>query len=545
MSGQAHEERERSFGAAKLIATLTVVSRVFGMVRDIAITSLGANRAVSAFVFAFKVPNLFRRLFGEGALSAAFVPVFSESSEQEGFERARRLFANAMGLLAAGLSGLTVLIWIGLLGWHALWPGEWDRQLLIELLAIMMPFMITICLLALGSAALNCRGHFAFPAAAPILLNLVIIAAAWTIVPPWRRDPHSITPGELYRLGGAVTLAGVIQLVGVLWMLKRYGFSIRPRLRPIEPGIGQILRLMGPMIVGLGFLQVSELLNDAIAWIFAQREGATTVSLFGHELARPLGSGVLVHVYAAQRLYQFPMGVLAISLAVAVFPLLSRYAARGDNENLRSALNRAVRLSGMEGIAAGVGMFLLAEPITRVIYRHGKFTAADVAVSASILRMYVVGMWAYCTLGVLQRAFYSLKDTVTPLKISCSLVVANLALVAGLIWTPLHERAFGAAMTVTATANSLLLLVLLRRRLGRLGARAMLLSIARAAGCAAVMGGVILLLRWPLERFGALAVVGACVPAGAATFVAAAWVLRAPELGELVSSLRKRGKMVS
>ena len=154
-----HTEREHFFRSVRVVASLTMLSRVLGMVRVIAFASLGANRMTSAFLLAFKIPNLFRRLFGEGALTAAFVPVFTETAETSGLDKARRLLANALGLLALTVAGVVVAVWAGLWIWATFFPGEWDRQLLIRLLSLMLPFTLTTCLLALGSAALNCRGR--------------------------------------------------------------------------------------------------------------------------------------------------------------------------------------------------------------------------------------------------------------------------------------------------------------------------------------------------------------------------------------------------
>jgi len=539
VSENAHREREGFFRAAKVIASLTLTSRVFGMVRDMAIASLGASRATGAFVLAQKIPNLFRRLFGEGALAAAFVPVFTETSETDGLDRAMRLFANALGLVSVCLVVLTVLVELGLLAWGYFWPGGWDRQLLVGLLSIMLPFVVTVCLLALGSAALNCRGRFAYPAFAPILLNIFIIAAAWFVGPALARDD---VVGQLYIIAPSITLAGVVQLVGVLWLLRSAKFPIRPRLRPVEPGIKPMVRLMGPMILGLGLLQICELLNDVIAWVFSATAPGSTISLLGWQLARPLDEGVLMRVYAAQRMYQFPMGVLAISLGVAVFPLLSRYAARGDLGNLRDSLNRALRLAMMEGLAAGVGLFVLAGPIVRLIFVRGNFTSADAAQSAFVLQMYLLGMWAYCTSQIFLRAFYSLKDTVTPLKVAVVLAIVNLLAVLGFIWVPqLGSGAFGLAMAMTGSLNAIILALLLRKRLGPFGGRKLAVSVGRTIVACGAMVGVIYLLRRQLGDAADGIVVAACVPAGAVAFVISAWILRAPELGELVGAMA-RGK---
>lgn len=534
-----HHEREHFFGKLKTVAGLTVVSRVFGMIRDIAIASLGATRATGAFVMAFQIPNLFRRLFGEGALAAAFVPTFTETAEQDGFARAARLFTNAFALLGVFLLLVASLTAAGILIWGVFFPGAWDRQLLLRLTLLMLPFLVTICLLALAAAALNCRGHFGFPAFAPILLNLFIITAAWFIAPRYRDQEYA----GLHIIAASVTIAGFAQVAAALWLLWRSGFPLRFRLKPIEPGIRPMLRLMGPMILGLGFLQFAEFLQTVIAWVFAATEHAPRLQLFGWEVAKPLSSAALMRLYAARRLYQFPLGVLAISLGVVVFPLLSRYAARGDMPNLRDSLNRALRLATMESLAAGIGLLVLAGPIMEVIFQYRRFTPTDTAASAHILRLYALGMWAYCTTQIFLRAFYALKDTRTPLLISCAMMVVNLVLVLALIWVPgMGAGGFGLATAVSATLNAVALAALLRRRLGRFGGRELLASTVRSAVAGALMAGAILALRTWLEPASGWLIVAVCVPVGAGVFVLAARLLGAPELGELAGSLRKRGR---
>lgn len=555
---QTHE-REHFFGAAKLVAAITLLSRILGMIRDMAITWLGASRLTDAFQLAFAVPNLFRRLFGEGALSAAFVPVFTETNEKDGFDRARGLLSNALSLLAVFLLALMLLILAGLLVWQLVSPPPDDRRLLLMLTAVMLPFMVTICLLALGSAALNCRGHFAYPAFAPILLNIFMIAAA--VAAP-RLASH--LSGQLTIIAASVTAAGVLQLVLMLAMLRRQGFTLRMHLRPIEPGMGRMLRLMGPMLLGFGLLQISSFFDYYIAWVLTAAPDGQPLTVLGLSIGRPLSEGVLVRYNAATRLYQFPMGVLAISLGVAVFPLLSRYAARGDMVSLRSSVNRAIRLSVMEGLAAGTGLLVLAEPIIELIFRHGQFTQADAQQSAFILKMYVLGMWAYCSYQIFLRAFYASKDTRTPLKISCGLVVLYMTTVLVLIYTPLGAGAFGVATAVSASVNTILLAAILRRRIGPFGGRAVARSIGRTLVACLLMAAAVLWIRcelsgqdcWiipdvlgfgplvaPMLGLGAqgagMVVLGGVIT-GAAVFVLTMRLLRAPELAELFGSLRRR-----
>jgi len=349
---------------------------------------------------------------------------------------------------------------------------------------------------------------------------------------------------QLTVISVSISVAGCVQLAGVLWLLKRMGMGLRWRLRPLEAGIRPALKLMMPMLFGLGLLQLSELLQSVLAWwLRATEASGPTFSILGWEFARPLAAGVMQRIDAARYLYQFPLGVLATSLGVAVFPLLSRYAARNDMLSFRQNLNRALRLAMMEGLASGVGMLVLAEPITRLIFRHGRFTEADVLTSAFVTQMYVAGMWAYCTYQILVRAFYSLKDTRTPVTIGAIMSgVQLLLLLAVLVWLPgLGAGAFGLTTAIVFTVNALWLGWMLRRRLGRFGGRKLAVSVVRSLLAAAAMAAVLLLLQWQLIRAGVAnwIVVAVCVPAGAAVFFLAAWALRAPELGELLESIRK------
>jgi putative peptidoglycan lipid II flippase len=535
---QAHRERERFFSAAKMVAGITLISRIFGLFRDMGVTSLGANRSTDAYGLAFQIPNLFRRLFGEGALSSAFVPVFTDTAEKSGFEKASRLLANAMALLAVFLTAIMLIVEVGFLV-VALLPGPADKKLLMTLATIMFPYMVTVCLLALGSAALNCRGHFAFPAAAPIIFNIIGIIAAWWITPLLKGN----LSGQLTIVAVSVIAAGIVQLIAVLWLLRKSGFSIRLRLTPIEPGIKPILKLLMPILLGLGFLQISELFQNIISWNLTAMPDAPDIDIFGWILHRPLTEGVITRVGAARALYQFPMGVLAISLGVAVFPLLTRYAARNDIVNLRDSINRALRLALMEGIASGMGLFILAEPIVKVIYARRNFSPADAAQAAFVLQMYVLGMWSYCSYQILARSFYSMKDTTTPLKVSCALAGVNLIMLVTMVWIPwLGAGAFGLSTSITFAANACVLVYLLRKRLGLFGGRKLFASVVRSSIASAVMAAVIYLMLWFMKGVPNWVIVITCVPTGAFVFLIVAWLLGAPELAELRGSIKLEGQ---
>ena len=516
-----HAERERFFGAAKVIAALTMLSRVLGLVRDMVIVPLGGPRLADAFWTAFSVPNLFRRLFGEGALSAAFVPVFTDATENAGPERARQVLANVAGLLALVLAGLTLAGELVLATTWVLAPGDWARQRLIQFTALMLPFMFTVCLLALGSAALNCRGHFAYPAASPILLNVGLIVAAGFLAPNLARSEG----GQFFVIGLALVVTGVFQVAGVAWLLRRYGLGVRPRLRPLLGETRRVGALMAPMLVPLAAMQLSAFADRIIAWAFTATEVHSDL---------PLRPGVVRCLYAANRLYMFPLGVLAVSIATAVFPLLSRYAARGDVAGLREVVNRALRLCVFLGVPAGVGLIVLSEPLVALIYQRRGFTVFDADRAAGILQMYCLGMPAYFCRHILLRAFFSRGQTRAPLVLSCILAPMNVLLVLGGIFTPLRGGAIGLATAITCTLNTAALLYLLRRRLGPLGARRLAGALGRTAAACAAMLGAIVLVRHLLGPVSPGWLLLGAVPAGVGGLLLAAVVLRCPELGELL-----------
>jgi len=524
----AQGEHEHFFGAAKVVAGLTMCSRVLGLLRDMVLVPLGGPLAADAFWIAFSVPHLFRRLFGEGALSAAFIPVFTESAEARGWDRARLVLANTAGLLALVLTVMIALIELGLLAWLLGAPGAWDRQLTIQLTMVLLPFTLFICLLALCSAALNSRGHFVYPAAAPALLNVGLIAVGWSIT--WMDRWTDVQ--QFYILSVTLVACSVGQLAGAIWLIRRMKLSARWTLRPVLPEIRSIAARMAPTVVPLGLMQVCDLLARLIA------KGLTATP---EHPDLPLLPGVVRCHYAAGRLYQLPMGVMGISLATVVFPLLSRCAARADRAGLRAVLNRALRLCFFLGIPSAAGLILLADPIFGVIFEHREFTAADTARAAGMLRMYSLGMPAYFCVHILLRAFFARKDTRTPMITSSVLAVVNVGLVTAGIFTPLRSAALGLATAVASSINALVLGWVLHRQVGRLGWRSLLRSTLRTLGATAIMAAAVAGAQWGLGAAGArrLVILVASVAVGAAAFLAAARLLRCGELRELI---RRREK---
>ncbi len=536
-SAEKHAESHHFFSAAKVVAGLTLLSRVLGLVRDMIMIPIGSPMLADRFWLAFSVPNLFRRLFGEGALSAAFVPVFTEVSESEGLDRARLVLANVAGVLAIVLAGLIAIISLSLwLTWE-IWGGDMSRLLLLQWTAIMLPFMFTVCMLALGSAALNCRGHFAYPAFAPIILNVTLIIAAGWVAP----KVASTDINMFYVIACSLVVAGIIQLAGVIFLLRRANLTLMAitRLRPLLPETRKMGRLMAQMIIPLSILQFSAFADRLIALLFTATPEHPSF---------PLAAGVVRCLYASNRLFQLPLGVLAISIATVVFPLFSRFAARDDKPALTGAVNRSLRLSLFMGIPAGVALMILAQPVIKLLFQRGEFTEFSTQRATIILQMYCLGMWAYFSNHILLRAFFAIKEPRKPLILACCLAGLNVTLVVIGIFTPLKGAAVGLATTITSSLNALLLTYYLRRRWGQIGAKKIAISLIRIALATTVMAvAVWACLHWlgdfvsravgtcnlKFDHVEEIALIALAVIAGAATYLLMSLALRCEELAEL------------
>jgi len=524
-------EREHFFGSAKTVAVFTLISRILGLVRDMVMVPIGGGKLADRFWTAYSVPNLFRRLFGEGALSAAFVPVFTSVSEQEGVEKARRVLANVAGILSIVLSAIVILVELGLLIAWKLGPADDLDTFYLQMVGLLMPFMITICLLALGSAALNCRGHFTYPAFAPIILNLFLIAAAVWLAPAISEARKS----QFFIIGISLLVAGVVQLAGVIWLLLRVGLVSYPRLRPLIPETRKIMGLMLPMLVPLGALQLTAFLDRYLAMKFTE---------IG---SRPLEPGIVRCLYPAARLYMLPMGLMAIPIATVVFPLLGRYASRGDSGGLRETTSRALRLCIFLSVPTAVVLAMVADRLVALLFERGQFDSRDTIRTAWILRMYCIGLWAYFFNQVCHRAFFAVRRPRGPMMVALVLAPINIALVIFGIHTPLKGGAIGLATAVTQSVNALVLIYLLHRMWGTVGLRGLVISLFRTlvATAIAVVSGIATLHyaasfiaglvpgSWPGWCEQASVLIAAIVVTGS-VYILASLVQRSPELNELL-----------
>lgn len=527
----------------KLVSGLTVVSRIMGLARDWALAHvLGATGdfVMSAYSQAFVMPNLLRRLFGEGALSASFIPIFTEYLES-GDRRAANRFMSLMIVLLVTVLSAAVLVIVGvlLLARH-LTAGVAKWHLIFGLAAVMFPFGITICLVALLQAALNCRQHFVMPALAPILLNLVIIAGS--ILAASLAVDDRIT--QAYVIAGSILVAGVLQVALQVPAMRREGLRFRPVWDLAHPGLRRVLRLMGPMVLAIGVVQFNTFMDATIANLFSPYDvGAESFRLGGREVAYPMATGAAAVLYYAQRLYNFPLGVFAIALATVIFPELSRLASRRDSGGIARTASHGIRLTLFISLPAGVGLALVAEPLLRLWLEHGRFAEDPEAIPRTLAagRTYLVGIWAYAANHILLRTFYALKDTRTPLRVAMVAAGVNLVLNLVLIW-PLAECGLALATAVSAAVQGIVLALLLHRKFAELRWGA----IGASAGRTVLATGVMAAAVWAAMEVAApaLGLAGtadqvarlvAGVAAGAVAFGAVAWALRMDELRDLVS----------
>jgi putative peptidoglycan lipid II flippase len=531
---------------ALLVSGLTFASRITGLVRDAVMAAFyGMGTGTDAFFIAFLVPNLFRRLFGEGALSASFIPVYSDLIATDRVA-ARKLASLCVALLVVVLGVLT-LAGEGLLALLASVPDRTQgAALAIALTMRMLPYMPMICLVAFLGAVLQVHGRFAAPAAAPILLNVMLIAGIVVAT-----QGHA-TEDELRECIRGVALcvlaAGAFQL---LWLsaagldVERFTGDVAGASAPMR----RVLAGMAPMLIGLAVFQVNVLLDSLIAWGLSPKVGGpATLDLFGWQVPHPLESGSVAALSWAQRLYQFPLGVFGVAIATAVFPALARAApksADADATQFAAIVRQGLRLTVFIGLPASVGLILVRLPLARLIFERGLFDVADAQRVASILAGYAAAVWAYSMAYVVIRAFYALEDAATPMRISLVMVACNVALNLTLVW---KLGAAGLAWSTAACAvlQVVLLLAALRRRPVKFIDRDVGRSWRRSAVLTAVMAAVLLpLLLWfdvpAMSRSASAVLLAVMVALGGGMFLFGAWMGGATEL----TWLRSRGGRVA
>ncbi|MEN6336518.1 MAG: murein biosynthesis integral membrane protein MurJ [Phycisphaerales bacterium] len=516
------------------IVVLTALSRVLGMLRDMAFAYfLGAGGLMDGWAIAFKIPNLARRLFGEGAAASSLIPVYSEQLHQDP-QKANRFAMSVVTAVFLLLAGVTLLgeafLW---LYYHFLAVQEGAR-LKVALTGLMLPYMVLICVVAILGGMLNTHRHFAVPAAAPVVLNVFLIAAlclgSWVL-----RLPQRTT---VFIVSAAVVLAGLVQLAMQAPPLWKLGVSLRPAWDVRSEPFRRVLILMGPMILGLTATQISTLINDFTAlWLSGSVEKGEFFSLLGHAIRYPLWEGAVSHLFYAQRLYQLPLGLFGVSLATAIFPDMSADAAKRDFDSLGRAISWGMRCTVFVAAPATVGLLLISRLVVAVILERGQFTRADSVATAVTLSFYVLGLAGYFAQQILTRAFYSLQESKVPARTAVIAVAISLVLNLVLVW-PLGSGGLAAATAICSYIQVAMLASALRRRLGP----GVLAGIGRALRDTAVATICMAVAVWGVQRLlsqsSHLLSLGLAVFAGTLVFGAVAWALRI----EMLSLFLGRGR---
>jgi putative peptidoglycan lipid II flippase len=498
-----------------LISACTGLSRVLGFAREMFMAHyFGTSLAKSAFDVAFKVPNLFRRLFGEGALSAAFIPVFAQTVEEEGAPAANQLLNRMASLLAAILSLVVLVGIVAIAAAMAFLPLGERATAVLPLLQIMLPYAVLICVAALCMAALNALHHFTLPALTPLLLNVVWIAALVIVCPRMGASPDA----RIRALAWAITIAGVVQLAVQIPALGRFGIWLRPSLDWRSPRVRSVLTLMLPAALGMGVVQINVLADGLMAlWVGKWAPAALTY---------------------AERLVYLPLGLMGTALGTVLLPTFARQAAAGRHSEMARTLEASIQNLMVIVIPLAAGMTVLARPIVDLTFKGGEFGAESATYTARALMFYAPGLIPFSLYKLLVPAFYATKDTRTPVRIGAAMVALNICLNLTFILTwpeGWGHAGLACATSLSSLVNCLLLGRVLSRRITgmRWGETAGILASSLTA--AAVMAGCVaaaqpvavaalarLELAPKVQHLGVLALLGGL---GLAVYAAGAWLL--------------------
>lgn len=512
-----------------VVSTMTVLSRILGLIRDVSMAKLfGLSPVMDAFTVAFRIPNLSRKLFGEGALATSFIPIFTRELQHEDRTQAWVLASAVLGWLTLFLSIVVMLGEWGL-AWWSWQPGvSAETQILIELTALMLPYLVLICLASQVGAILNSLGHFRWPATVPVVLNLVWLIGVWWVAP---LEISRETKASI--LGGCILISGVLQVL-VQWpTLRSTGFRYQWEWHTVRPQVREILRTMIPVVLGLSITQINTFTDSVIAWSFSHPVGDVDALMpLPGSPKYPLAAGAVSALYYGERMYQFPLGVFGVALGTAIFPLLARHAARGEMDHLREDLSLGLRLVLVIGVPASAALIWLAYPIARCLFERGSFTPADTLRTAQIIAAYGSGVWAYCGLLILQRGCYAIGDRATPLKLGLLSVGVDLLLNMLLIWF-LAEKGLAVTTSICAMLQVAGMVWAMQHRLGRFEWGPFQRTALRTVIATTIMSAAGLGLMYWCQQDARLSgkLLGLVVPCVGAslTYLLAAWLLKLDE----------------
>jgi len=519
-------EKQNVSQAAGTVGFYTFLSRILGLVRDVVLAGFfGSGMAADAFFVAFRIPNLLRRLFAEGSLTIAFIPVFTEylsrKSKEDAFQMARAVLTIlSLVLVVVTVLGVVLSPWIVRIQAYG-WGGSGMKyELTVLLTRITFPYILLVSLVAFFMGILNSLRHFAAPAAAPIFLNVGIIGAALWLSPRLEQPIVGVAVGVL--VGGLLQVA-----LQIPWILKK-GVSLVPCWMPGHPAVRRIGLLMLPAIFGSAIYQLNQFVGTLLATF--------------------LPGGSVSWLYYADRIVEFPLGVFAIAISTAALPSLAKQAAAEDLANFRETLGHALRLVFFITIPSMVGMIVLRVPIIQVFFERGAFDALSTDMTAVALLFYSLGLWAFSANRVMVSAFYAFQDTKTPVKVAAVTMVAN-GTFSLLLMGPLSHGGLALALSLASMLQFVILVVILEKRRGILELKSVVEGGLKSLAASAIMALAVYVLRvhWMMEGgeafLGQAAKLSVTILIGGVVYFIMAALLRCAELSSvLVLFRRKRGK---
>jgi putative peptidoglycan lipid II flippase len=549
--------RESMARSAGIVSVAVMGSRILGLVREQVFTwFFGAGIANAAFTIAFRVPNLLRDLFAEGALSAAFVTTFSRTLTKDGEREAWRL-ANLVNnglIVVISLVVIAGVIFAPQIVDLLISPSEIDpdpaktaalTQLAVRMTRILFPFLLMVSLAAVAMGVLNTKGRFGVPASASTMFNVGAIFGglffAYLLAPDYirgaasaifygRRPPEDEAGASTAIIGMAIgtLVGGMLQWLIQAPSLRAVGYRWQPILSFRDEGVRQVMRMMAPAVIGSAALQVNVLVNTAFA---------TSVA-----------AAAVVWLSVAFRLIYLPIGMFGVAISTATLPLTSRAAALENLDEFRHTIAHALRLTFLLTIPSAVGLIVLSRPIISLIYQHGRFTAFDTEQTAIALAYNAIGLTAYSAVRVLAPSFYALKDTWIPMVTSLFSIVTNYVVAKLTVdYLRIGHRGLALSISVVSIINFALLFYFMRRKLGKIEGRSLFSTFAKVTLAAAVMGVICWTVNRQIEmRLGTedlparLTTVGVSVAVGIIVFYLVARLLRVSELDQMTSALKRK-----
>ena len=423
------------------VSSYTMISRLLGFVRDVLVAAfLGAGPIADAFFVAFKIPNFFRRLFAEGAFSAAFVPLFAAKLTDEGRSSALQFSSAVLSVMVVFVFVFVTILQI-LMPWlmYLFAPGFADEpikfSLAVELTRITFPYLLFISLVSILGGVLNSLGRFAAAAATPIILNITLIAVLLLAT------PHLLSAG--HSLAWGVFLAGILQFIWLIYICRREGFLLRLPMPRMSPSLRRLLKLVAPGVFGAGVVQINLLVDVVIASL--------------------LPTGAISFLYYADRVYQLPLGVVGVAIGTALLPVLSRQLRNGEEIEALTSTNRAIEMALLLTIPATAALLVISQPIVNVLFERGVFNSAATVSTSHALVAYATGLPAFVLIKVLTPSFFARQDTSTPVKIAVACVFINLVLNLTLMQILAHVG-IALATSISAWINVCLLVFFLYLR---------------------------------------------------------------------------------